>query len=331
MNKNHLWMIVIAVVVVIAVAIGVWRSRGAPRPLTFAEIEQRAHDNPKDAQAQLDWGNALLRAHRDDEAAAALQTAAGLAPNDPRPLNALADVALDQRQPMEALKYLRQSLQIKPDDAAIWRKAGVILQHFNVDAAQQVYTRATQLDPKDAISWRQLGMIERLKKQYALGFQHIQLAAQLNPNDPVTQDMLGDTATSQGKYDVAKAAWDKLLALRPGDPDGLLGSAQVIIQTDPSPENLDRAGRQIEQAISTKPTPYAYLLRGRWNLLENRDKPAIDDLKKALAMDPSLITAHSFLSSVYARMGQSQLAHSESRAFQAGLAALGKSQETPRK
>ncbi|HLV79168.1 MAG TPA: tetratricopeptide repeat protein [Chthonomonadaceae bacterium] len=304
--------------VALALAVRLWHDYGAGRAMSVSQIEQRGRAHPEDEEAQLDWGNALHAQHRDAEAEAALKTAAQLAPADPRPLNALAMLAMAHQQPVQALAYFHASLQLDPESADIWRSAGLLLQQQrDTGSAMEAFEQATRLDPKDAVSWRELGGLEHARNAPARGIEDLQRAVALAPDDLVAQDMLGDYALADGKLDLAGQAFSRALALRPSDPDALVGSARVTLQTDASPAGLSRAGKQIAQALAARPSAKAYLARGQWNLAERRYPAAVADLKVALRKDPGQTTAHSFLSRAYAGLGQAQMARSEAGAYTA--------------
>lgn len=302
--------------VALALAVRLRHDYGTGRTMSPSQIEQRVQAHPEDEEAQLDWSNALHAQHRDDEAETALKTAANLAPGDPRPLNALAMLSLDHKQPVPALSYFHASLHLDPKNADIWRGAGLLLlQQRDTASALEAFDHATRLDPNDALSWRELGLLEDSRSAPARGLDALQRAAALTPNDLTTQTMLGVHALTDGKLLIAKHAFDKALALRSDNPDALIGSARVTLEMDPSPTGLARAGRQIDQALATKPGADAYLARGQWNLLLRRYQAAVSDLKTTLKKDPGQIIAHSLLSRAYAGSGQPQLARSEANEF----------------
>lgn len=329
-SRNRRILVLAGAAVVVALSVRIWHDRKAGRETAVSDLEQRIHTHPDDEQAQLDWGNALHTLHRDDEAEAALKTAAGLAPTDPRPINSLAMLALERKRPIEALGYFHTSVNLDPHNADIWRSAGLLLQQqHDFPAAIDAFEHATQLDPKDAVAWRQLGVLEHARHYPARCIQDLQRAAVLAPEDAMTQTVLGTYAFADGKLAIAKQAFDRALALRPDDPEALVGSARVTLLLDPSPAGLTRAGRQIDQAITTRSSATAYLARGQWNLQQRRYQAAVADLKTALSKDPQQITAHSLLSRAYAGLGQPERARTEAAAYTAAYNASKRSQ-TPR-
>lgn len=333
---KRLLLLFAAATVVVALWIRIQHDRVRTTRGTFTEVEQQAHAHPNDLQAQLDWGDALYGQHRLAEAEIAFKTAANLAPNDTRPLNALARLSMEQNRRYDGLGYLQASLKLNPNDAALWRFSGMLLLNQNPPMALQAFEHATSLDPNDAVSWLHLGILEMDRDQFSRGLHALQHAAALNPNDLETEIALGNSARVNYRPTIARDAYDKALSLRPDDPSALLGSANMTLQLDPSPTGLTRAGQQLEKVIAIRPNGKAYLARGQWNLLMRRYHPAITDLKMALSLDPKLYFAHSFLSQCYAALGQTQPAKQESRTFLASTSTTNTkpvtlSSETPRR
>jgi tetratricopeptide (TPR) repeat protein len=314
--RNRL-LVLFAVVIAAALVVRVRHDLSHAGTGTLLDVEQQVRAHPDDVRAQLDWGEALYGQHRLDEAEAAFKTAAGLAPRDARPLTALAKLAMARYRRSEALGYLRASLNLNPNDAANWSDSGTLLLKQNPPAALLAFEHAAKLDPNDAVSWLRLGILEMDRSQVARGLHDLQHAAALNPNDLETEIALGNSARINDRPTIAKIAFDKALALRPDDPQALVGSANATLQLDPSPAGLRRAGEQLDKVIVAKPSGNAYLVRGHCNLLMRRYQRATTDLKTALSLDPTLIYAHSFLSQSYAALGETRLAQQESASFMA--------------
>src|SRR5690348_9468550 len=118
---NRSFLLVAALAVAAALFVRVRHDRHVGATTSFADLQRRAQAHPDNAQAQLDWGDALRGLHRDAEAEAAFKIAANLAPTDPRPLDRLGILAAEQKRPVEALGYFHASLKLNPRDADIWR------------------------------------------------------------------------------------------------------------------------------------------------------------------------------------------------------------------
>ncbi len=317
-----------AFIVAGALVVRVMHDRNASHVATFADIERIARSNPADVEAQMAWGAALNDAHRFDDASAVYTSVANHDPDDVRPIEALARIAMERYRTQDAIHYMAESLRINPNNAENQSCLGTLLFKQNPTAALQAFERASALDPNNAFSWLKLGQLEMNRRNAARGIHDLQRAAVLNPNDMETEIELGNSAQICFRPTVAKAAFEKALTLHPDDPTALLGAANAALELDPSRDGLARAGAQLEKVMAVKPTGDVYLARGHWILLMRRYQSADTDLKKALSLDPSLGGAHAFLSQSYSALGEGQLAKQESAAYMA-IPRVGGPQDPP--
>ncbi len=299
----------------IALAIRFTHPKHSARPATVAEIEQQVHDNPGDEQARLSLSAALFAQHRIPEAEAACQAAATIAPSDPRPLNSLALLAIGQNKQADALNYLRKSLGLKNDDADVWRAYGMMLKKQWPGDAEQAFQHATSLNKRDSASWLEMGMLQMDNRQFPRGLHSLQTAAALSPNNLETNIALGNSARTNDRPTVAAQAFDKALTISPDNLQAQFGSAAATLQLDPTPAGMKRAKSQLDHVIAAGPTAEAYLVRGHWNLMQQRYAEAISDLNLAVKLEPRLTTAHSMLYQCYSATGNQRLAHEESLKF----------------
>jgi Tfp pilus assembly protein PilF len=313
-NRVRRLLILSAAAMAIAIAIRLTHNRAVSQP-TITDLRQAVRDHPNDAQPQLELGAALLAQHQIGEAEEACKAAVMLAPRDARPLNALARIAIADHHTSDALGYLQASLKIREDDAAVWRTYGVMLQKQNPEAAWQALSRATELENTEAARLIRTGYQEMKRMQNIRGLRDIQRAADMNPDDLVTEVNLGAALIANNQPSLASQAYAHALAMSPGNPLALEGSAAATIQVDQSPAALDRAGQQLDISIASSPTADAYKVRGQLNLIRRHYIDAISDLKTALRIDPKLYTVHSLLYQCYAATGNTRLAHAEASTF----------------
>ena len=313
-HRNFLALL-LTLVIAVALTVRIWHDHRTSRIATISDLEQQARANPDDIQVQLAWGTALQSQHRPDEAEAVFKASARLVPNDVRPLDALARLAMERYQAHDAIEYTGASLRLDPKNAANWSCLGTLLLKKDPPAAIQAFRHATSLDPKDAFSWLKLGTLEMDQQQFDRGLHDLQQAASLNPNDLETEIAIGNSARFNNRPTLAKTAFEQALLLQADDPRALLGSAYTTLELDPSPDGLKRVDQQMVKLMAEKPSGGAYLVRGHWDMLMRQYNSAVSDLKTALAMDPKLNDGHSLLSQAYAALGKSQLAQQESKTF----------------
>jgi len=312
-------LLVSLIAVAIAFAFRITHNR-AIQPTTqptadIPSLEQQVRDNPDDVQIRMELGAAMFTQHRVDEAVSVCKSACRLAPNDPRPLNALARIEISQNNGSEALKYVQASLTLKQDDAGVWRALGMLVSRQDPPQALGAFYKATELDPKDATSWLQAGVIEMNRRQNIRGLHDLQRAASLNPGDLETQVELGNSANTNDAPTVAAAAFKKALSIKPDNLPAMLGDASTTLQVDPSPDGMKRAGIELDTVIAKSPSPEAFRARGHWKLMMKQYAAAVTDLKAAVQQDPGLATAHSMLAQCYTALGQPKLARQENALF----------------
>jgi len=268
-----------------------------------------------DPQAQMALARSLYNQRRLPEAQQAFERAAQLAPEDARPCNWLTTLALESNRPDLALHSIDESLKRNPHDYTVWRTAGdLFLKQGDRHSALKSYRQATTVNAKDAASWKCLGILEA-EIDPAAGIRDLQQAAALSPDDFDTQLAMGQAALTAGNTLIAERALRKALALRPTDSAALLASARLLMTSDLSAETLKRAGEQIDAAIQSNPSPMAYQLRGRQRLLDRRYPAAIADLNEAIRRDPTLPSAHAYLSQAFAATHRAGLARKEADTF----------------
>ena len=125
---------------------------------SIASHRQAIEVNPRRALSQHGLGLALLDHHLAtpdekllEEAVAALQKAAELAPSNVGFWSALAGAFERQKKPGEAIASYRKAIEINPKDATLHVRLGVALgEHGSVGEALAFFRKAVELNPKAA-------------------------------------------------------------------------------------------------------------------------------------------------------------------------------------
>ncbi len=301
-----------ALLLLLALGLRLWHDRRVKAEDTAENVQQmesRARAHPDDLEAQLDWGIALQRKGRLEEAETYLSQAARIAPQDARPFAWLGLLELARNRVDQAKSYLRQATLCAPSDPDVLAVLGELHSRLHENGeAIAIYERLTQLRPKDPLAWQQLSRLYAETDQWARGYDAVTHAAALNPVDLRTQRYLGKIALTLEHYSEAGKAYAQVLANNPDDPSALTAAAMITLRTHPAPADLDQAQQQIERALALRPSGTAYLVRGQIHLAQRQYSPAIADFKAALARAPHLSSAYAFLSQAYAGAGQPALA-----------------------
>lgn len=150
----------------------------------LAQYAEAARLAPRDAGAQNDLGCALVEAGRLEEAVTVLSAALAVAPDHADALTNLA-VALDRAgRTTQALAAAAHAVALRPEHAGVLSNLSIVLASAGaLGPAERTARRAARLDPLEPAAWTQLG------------------------------NVLIDV----GEPDAAAAAYERALALAPGN------------------------------------------------------------------------------------------------------------------
>ena len=233
-----------------------------------------------------------LEHHRYDQAAEWLSRAIRI---DARPLylRSLGTALLNQGRREEALQVIDRAVQLKPDDADLWRNLGDAL--VELDRPQDAipsYQHALELDPRHLDAARKAGILlqeagreeealacfnlsEELERDHlpiirrrALTLANLQRfeealadnrrALELDPASADTCENTGNVLRALSRHEEAIAWYDRALALRPDLATTLDNKAVALAEL----HRFDQAIATSRLAIAADPT-YAV---ARWNL-----------------------------------------------------------------
>jgi protein O-GlcNAc transferase len=172
----------------------------------------------------------------------------------------------------EAERIYRQLLSQRPDNADALHGLGALAERAgHLDAAIDLFGRASRLRPTDAIFHNDLGKALIRKGRRADAGISFQKAVELNPNYAEAHSNLGNTLGDNLRFDEAIAAYQRAIAI---DPDYVEASY-----------NLGNALRK----------------QGRW-------QESIDAYQHAIALRPGLAEAHNNLGNVLLDNGRHEQA-----------------------
>ncbi len=114
--------------------------------------EAAVQGEPTAALPRIELGRLLLKSgQRLDQAAAHLETAARLAPENPRVRYLLALLAEERKDPVAAKKSLEEALALREDyDDARYRLAGLLFSEGDFSGAVDAYRRFIERHPSDS-------------------------------------------------------------------------------------------------------------------------------------------------------------------------------------
>ena len=226
----------------------------------------------------------LQRAGRLDEAVAAYEA---LSPFKPAAaLSAKAAILLDLDRAGEAFEAYHALTYADPGDATAWYNCGAILAARGEQAAAYEYfQQALERDP--GYGKALYGAAAALQK---LGRPEEALdACDKAPADFDAWFLRGNILYSLARAPEALAAFDKALALKPGDPGALCNRGETLRQLARFPE----AAAMFDEVLAQNPRSVEALLgRGIIEFKNARTEAALLYFNTALEADPACATAY---------------------------------------
>lgn len=173
---------------------------------------------PGSVAARIGLARACIGMKDPLTAGAWLSDAARLAPDDPEPVQRLADLSLAQQQYAQALPlYARLLAMPALRTAANLLHAGFCREHLDdIEAAAALYREALALDPRLVEAHVDLaGVLWRLE-DFDGSLAHAQRAVELAPGHPYAQRMLGTAFLNLNRLDEAERHLRRALEIAPG-------------------------------------------------------------------------------------------------------------------
>lgn len=274
---------------------------------------------------------------------AALSAWAGWAwmnrPPDHRPAVARAREMIDRGYPdlaIRALSHIRDEGQGAAEGLALAGRA--LLMRGNLSLARKALEKSIAMQPKQAEAAKMLAAVSLALGDGPRGLELLMKAAELDPSDfrphyamgKVHHD-LGDIKASaeaygralerqpppaelkdahigraralldSGQSDAASADLEALARIAPEDPTTLAFSARLARDQD----RLDDATALAERAVQTDPRSFdARLVRAQIRSVRGQPESALDDLQRAIEINPNHLGALQLLLQTQTRLGR---------------------------
>ena len=241
-----------------------WIAEKRNDPRAAQDYYKRALENePAHVGAALNLVRLLRVQDKQAEAEKVLRTALSKRENDPQLLNALSSTLRSQkkldeadaaakavlvRYPRDADAYrniaaieadrghvrlaesaLNNARKLDDKDAGILNSLGLLaMKRDDVVAARKYFAEATKLDPSLAAAWANLGAIALSYRDYPAAEEAYGKAVALDGNRWDTRLAHGWALEGLRKPKDARAEYEKVLALKPGQEDALYGKALAL-------------------------------------------------------------------------------------------------------
>jgi len=282
-----------------------------------ATLAQRAQERPDSLQAQLDYGEMLVKMGRLDEAASVFTHCQQMAAGDSRPYAWLGFLAASAHDSREARRLFGEALSRNADDLTALRGlANLDAQARRVHHAVAGFAHIIRLQPKDADAWQRLGILCMADRQFDRSLGALSTAATLDPNDLVTSRFLGIVQLHAGRVEEATRSLNAVLARQPEDAEARAALANAMMRLDSSPMGLTAAEQQANECLRTRPIAEGYRTRGQIYTAQRRFQEAIQDYQTAIKMEPNTRYAYLLLSQCAASAGKPDMARKASAEYQ---------------
>ena len=258
-----------------------------------------------------------LKNVRPDDALEAVDRVLHLHPGYP-PVQLLAAELLERSgSPDLALDRYRRALEAAPDSAAAELGVGrLLMRRGELDLAREHLERAAALAPRAGPVQAELARLYTRQGDAAAargaGAASRQLPDLVPVDDPLLTEVWDESVSARGtqeralraeaagRFEEAERLYERLLAIRPGEPDTLYNFGNLYVRT----RRFEEAARRYAETLEVRPEHVgARVNLGSALLMLGRRDEAMDHLQRALEHAPSDADAHRTLAGLFAYRG----------------------------
>jgi len=161
---------------------------------------------PESAAGYLFTARMLLRQEFDPVAEEYAQKAAALDPKLPGPHMLLGELFLYKSRVPEAIEQFHKEISVNPANAAAFYKlADAYSRIQKYDDAERLLQRSIWLDATSTGPYILMGKVLEKKGELELALRALRRAAVMDPNNPMTHHLLGQTYRDMGRRDEAES------------------------------------------------------------------------------------------------------------------------------
>ena len=281
------------------------------------ELSQQLID--KQAGALQEYGACLLRLRQFDKAISIFEGIVSANPNDPRAIRALAFAQVKADRPRDALATLRPLIDSPDADAATLQLAASAYEGTgDTPEAVKLLRDAIINDPHKTALYVDFANLAFAHQSFQAGIEMMNSGLKFEPNAAPLYLARGVLYVQVGNFEQAEADFDRAEELDPNQPAGV---AQGLAAEERHQDDPDVALAVVRSKLAKNPTdPFLHYLQAA---IIQQKAPTVGSLefqrgvqsaKKAIALQPSLASAHDVLASFYLQAGNTELAIAECRA-----------------
>ncbi len=268
--------------------------------------------------ALQEYGVCLLKLKQPDKAIEIFQMLLTSQPDDVRARRGLAAVQLSAGRPQDALTTLQPLLDANPDVNTI-RLAGAIYEaNRDTPKAVKILRDAIVKDPSQVALYVDFADIAMNHQSFQAGIEMINTGLKIQPDAAELYLARGVLYVQLADYEKAEADFEKAEQLDPNQ--SLTAGAQGMLAEEKDQNDPDRALATVQAKLQKKPDDgFLWYLQAVILSQKSPDVPSpefeqgIHSAKRAVALQPSLTSAHNVLAKYYLDSRQYALAAKECR------------------
>jgi len=251
-----------------------------------ASYDQTIKDNPGNAEALVERGNAYADKNDTQHAIADYTAALAIDPGNVYALDNRGHLYGMMGETEKAQADLDKAIALSPDDAYAYFNRGTLwLDRHDFDRAIADYDQAIKFKPDYALAYSNRCSAYARRKQFDQARKDCDKGVELDPGDAANFAVRGRLFFEMEHYEEALADLDKALSLAPGDTNALFTRAIVEVQM----KHYNSALKDCDKALELAPDDAAgYMIRSAVKRKQGDDYGANKDVAKAVKLDPSL-------------------------------------------
>ena len=222
---------------------------------------------------------------------------------DTKVLSLLAWCHHRQGRPNDALREMRQAIELAPADATLYANAAqILLEGGDMKAAYTTATKALDLAPDNVQALKTKGLIDLEHGDVKQALATFQRAVELDPADPEALERLGTALRLLFQYGEAAATFERGIARFPRYARLYAAYSKLLLDPGARPDAAAEAHavRLLEKALALEPSlAEAQFELGKLMLDGGKAAEAVGHLQAAAKLDPSNGATHLALASAY--------------------------------
>ena len=253
--------------------------------------------DPKNPQANLAKGQVFFQRGEFDKAKSHFEVARTADPNNLMANMSLAMIGVQTNDLVLVSKRSNDVLAVDPNNRqAIELAAYVHESKQRYDEALALYQRWEKAYPKDAAPNHKMALLYQRRNDSSSSIAQFKKGVEKDPKDVALLSSYAQALRFSGDFAGANDLYGKILALKPGDPDASIGSAECLKKL----EKPDDAVAVLNKAIEANPkNENLNMTLARTFVEQKKPDEAIAQFKKILESSPDNMPALMGLASVY--------------------------------